>query len=271
MTASATLEPQATLASAETILAAHFTLISQPGSVDHIDIEGVGGWTSSHPHPALSLIRWTTSDEAKAADALAEVLTLFREKGQGFDLMTGPACAANNLLPLLEARGFIKPPLQVAAMAKHIEPHTLPPCPTGMEIRKIEDFGDSRVWETMAAGFDVPSDVGHIFHAAYMAPSHMQTSEIYAASLDGSDTPAGVGYLSYIGDGPGVLLRVSATQEEYRGRGIYRALVARRLFEAAARGRTQAYVHAYSDGSHKALLDMGFTNVGTLQLHRWRP
>jgi GNAT superfamily N-acetyltransferase len=271
MTLTTKTEDHVPLASADTILASHFSLVSQPGAVDHIDVEGVDGWTSPHPHPVLSLMRWVTTDEAKAAAALDEILDRFREKGQGFDWMTGPTSVENNLLPILEDRGFITPPLQIAAMARQITPHDMPPDADGVHVRKLTDPKDSEAWKIMADGFDVPDDVGGIFHDAYMTPSHLQESDAFVADVHDSDTPVGVGYLSYIGDGPGVLMRVSATLEGFRGRGIYRSLVTRRLFEAAQRGRTQAYVHAYSKESQRGLRDLGFSNVGTLNLYRWRP
>lgn len=256
---------------AEEILASHFTLVPQPGAIEPIIVDGAEGWTSPNPHPALSLMRWTTTDQTTAAAALDELVTQFREQGRGFDWMTGPRCADNGLLPLLESRGFIGPPLTVAAMVKSIAPHAEDDLPEGMRIWKVEDPNDSIIWSIMARGFDVSDDVGAVFHHAYMTPSPLQRSDVYAAALDDSDTPVGVGYLSYIGDGPSVLLRVSSTLEASRGRGIYRALVVRRLVEAAQQGRTQAFVHAYSQGSQDCLSSLGFETAGTLQLHRWRP
>jgi hypothetical protein len=254
---------------AEEILASHFTLVAMPGAIDMIALDGADGWTSPNPHPALSLMRWTTDDPETAAAALDQLQQQFQEKGHGFDWMTGPHSA--HLVPLLYARGFIDPPLHVAAMVRDIPADFDVPVPDGIEIRKVADRGDMRVSDVMSRGFDVADAVGAIFHNAYLTPSPRQTSDVYAAYLDGNDTPVGVGYLSYIGDGPSVLLRVSSTLEDYRARGIYRALVQRRLVAAARKGRTQAFVHAYSTESQRALLDLGFLCAGILQLHRWRP
>lgn len=256
---------------ADEILASHFTLIAQPGSIDPVKIAGLDGWTSKNPHPVLSLIRWTTDNPDTAAAGLEQIVGRFREMGRGFDWMTGPRCAQNGLLPLLEGHGFIAPPLEVAAMACPITPHAEPTPPKDIRIWQVSDAHDGRFWNIMARGFDVPDDVAAVMHHAYMAPSPLQRSELYAAALGDSEEPVAVGYLSYIGDGPSVLLRVSSTLEDSRGHGAYRALVTRRLYEAAQQGRTQAFVHAYSPGSKHILTELGFATIGTLQLHRWRP
>lgn len=156
-------------------------------------------------------------------------------------------------------------------MVKHIEPQDALPEPDGVHIWKVDDLTDGRIWGAMATGFDIPDDVAAIFHDAYATPSKLQRTDIYAAAVDGSDVPVGVGYLSYIGDGPSVLLRVSCTLEGNRGRGIYTSVVNRRLHDAARQGRTQAFVHAYSEESRRCLEHLGFHSAGTLQLHRWRP
>ena len=256
-------------ASADEVLASHFTLVSQPGAIETLEVEGAAGWTSSNPHPVLSLMRWTTSDKEVAAAALEEIIKRFRADQRGFDWMTGPR--EENLTPLLYERGFLPPPLDVAAMAMEIPSDYHAPDPDGIRIAMVDDATDMRFSDIMSAGFDVTNEVGAIYHRAYMTPSPLQQSVLYGAWLDDTETPVGVGYLSYIGDGPAVLMRVSSTLTAFRGRGVYRALVQRRLAEAARQGRKLAFVHAYSETSQNALAEMGFKIVGELQLHRWRP
>ena len=258
-------------ATPQEILESHFTLVSQPGAIEVFDIDGADGWTSPNPHPALSLARWTTVDKDKAELALDQIVERFQEAGRGFDWMTGPRCVEHELVPLLKERGFIGAPLDVAAMARPIPSEIVASPPDGVRVWKVEDPKDQRIWSIMAKGFDVSDDVGEVFHNAYLNRSSRQYSEVYAAALDDNNEPIAVGYLSYIGDGPSILLRVSTTHEGSRGRGAYRALVTRRLLDAAKAGRTQAFVHAYSAGSRRGLGDLGFETVGNLQLHRWRP
>ena len=254
---------------ADDVLASHFTLATQPGGLTLIETDGVSGWTCENPHPVLSTMRWTTRDESLAAAAVDNVVSEFRSQGRGFDWMTGPSTA--HLVPMLYERDFIDPPLDVAAMVCPLNQSTPAPELDGLTIWKVQDINDPRVYSVMAKGFDVPDEVGGVYHSAYLAETASQRSDVFAVSEIGSDDPVAVGYLSYIGQGPSVLLRVSSTLESHRGRGIYTALVLHRMREAFAAGRHQAFVHAYSTGSRNALGKLGFKSVGQLQLHRWRP
>ncbi len=256
---------------AEAVLASHFTLVAQPDRLEIIEIDGAEGWTSPHPHPVLSLLRWTTPDRDTAAAALDAVQHSFREHGRGFDWMTGPRCARHGLVPLLGEHGFLDTPLDVAGMAMSIGAQTSPPPDDTLRIEKVANPSDPRLWRLMAQCFDVPDEVAAIYHHAYIATSPLQRTDLFAAYAPDDDTPLGIGYLSYIGDGPAVLLRVSCTRDDCRGRGIYRALVQQRLHEAARQGRSQAFVHAYSPASQRCLDHLGFRIAGMLQLHRWRP
>ena len=252
----------------EEVLASHFTLIETPGELELITVDGASGWTSPNPHPVLSLLRWTTSDQDAAAVALGEALAFFQDKLCGFDWMTGPK--TGHLAPLLYERGFLKHPLEVAAMTSTFSSSITEPQLDGLQILKVEDVTDPRISSVMAKGFDVPDDVGLIYHNAYVTPSDLQKTDVYAAYEAGSDTPVAVGYLSYIGAERDVLLRVSSTLESHRGRGLYRAMVLHRLREAAHAGRSQAFVQSYSPSSKNALADLGFKQAGVLHLHRWR-
>lgn len=253
------------------MLAAHFTLVNVPGTIETIVLDGASGWTSPDPHPVLSLMRWTTTDPAQAAADLDTVLERFRPERRGFDWMTGPRCADAGLTALMTERGFVPPALQVAAMVKQLTPE----CPVveeavaGYRICSAQN-DDRRVWQLMASGFDVPEEVGEAYHRAYLTASQQQRTEVYTAESTSDNGIAAVGYLSWIGDGATVLLRVSATAQQDCGKGLYRALVLARLAEAARQGARYAFVHAYSELSQRALSQLGFSDIGRIQLHRWR-
>ena len=271
MSAASSRKPAPNAVTADEVLAAHFTLANVPGAIEAIVLDGASGWTSPNPHPVLSLMRWTTPDPAQAAADLDTVLERFRPERRGFDWMTGPRCAEAGLTELMAERGFVPPALQVAAMVKELGPECLDAeeAVDGYRICRAPD-DDRQAWQLMASGFDVPEEVGEAYHRAYVTASPHQRTDVYKAETTSTADIAAVGYLSWIADGANVLLRVSATAEQHGGKGLYRALVLARLAEAARRGARRAFVHAYSEWSQRALAQLGFSEVGRLQLHRWR-
>lgn len=264
--------PAPVTVSGDDVLQAHFTLVDLPGAIETLVLDGASGWTSPNPHPVLNLMRWTTTDPDRAAADLDAVLHRFRAERRGFDWMTGPRCAEAGLPALVEERGFVAPAMQVAAMAKEITSDDADGEEELVGFRICKETTDDRqVWRLMAKGFDVPDDVGEVYHRAYMTASPLQRSDVYTAEVSSTGDVAAVGYLTWIGDGTTVLLRVSATAEQHRGKGLYRALVLARLAQAARQGAKRVFVHAYSEKSERALAAVGFSKVGRLQLHRWRP
>jgi len=85
------------------------------------------------------------------------------------------------------------------------------------------------------------------------------------ASLDG-DQPVAWSYLVYLPDSPTVLLGGAATLEEYRGHGIYTALVARRLADARVDGRTAAVIQGDRKTSAPICAKLGFREICGLEM-----
>jgi len=257
---------------ADQILASHFTLSDVEGAIEVVSVKGAEGLTSDNPHPVLSLLRWTTTDVETARTALDEVYQRFSGASRGFDWMTGPACDEAGLTSLLAEHGFIDPPLDVAAMVRPLTSQDTDSVPevSGAAIDLAAEDEHPDCFHLMAKAFDVPPEVGEAFHRGYLNRSEKQYTDLYTLRLDSGEL-VGVGYVSYLNDTNAVLLRVSSVEEAHRGHGYYKALVARRLADAAKAGRTQAFVHAYSPSSKKVLAEMGFETAGSLKLHRWRP
>jgi predicted GNAT family acetyltransferase len=73
----------------------------------------------------------------------------------------------------------------------------------------------------------------------------------------------------YLPDSPIVLLGGAATLPEHRGRGIYSALVAKRLADARADGRTAAVIQAARSTSAPIAAKIGFREICGLEFYAW--
>jgi GNAT superfamily N-acetyltransferase len=109
----------------------------------------------------------------------------------------------------------------------------------------------------------------------YPPPSEADIDQAYATLTPGyftgywKHTPAGAA--GYTLDGEVARLWGAAVVPEFRGCGIYRALTAVRLADAAARGATLALVHAEQATSSPILQRLGFTVYGQQRVLVIRP
>jgi GNAT superfamily N-acetyltransferase len=92
----------------------------------------------------------------------------------------------------------------------------------------------------------------------------------YFAYLSG-DAPVAWSYLVYLPGSPVVLLGGAATLPESRGKGIYSALVKRRLDDARADGREAAVIQADRDTSAPICARLGFRELCSLEVLAWSP
>jgi GNAT superfamily N-acetyltransferase len=96
-------------------------------------------------------------------------------------------------------------------------------------------------------------------------------SRWYLAFSDDREEPVAFSCLAHT-NVPGVVwLVLSATLEEYRGRGIYRSFVARRIADARAEGAQAAVLQAVRETSAPICQRLGFAEVGALELYAWTP
>jgi GNAT superfamily N-acetyltransferase len=91
---------------------------------------------------------------------------------------------------------------------------------------------------------------------------------VYVAEADGQQVSAA--WIRFVPGTDFAGLWGGATLKEYRGRGIYKALVAVRAADAIERGYTYLQVDA-SDDSRPILERLGFVAVTSTTPYIWRP
>jgi GNAT superfamily N-acetyltransferase len=100
-----------------------------------------------------------------------------------------------------------------------------------------------------------------------MAAAAPDETVVYVAHLPGTEDPVGFGIGYFDRDGEVLWLGGAATVPEHRGRGIYSALVARRVADARARGYRAAIIHAMKDTSAPICAKQGFRTVCDIDVY----
>ncbi|HVZ70778.1 MAG TPA: GNAT family N-acetyltransferase [Polyangia bacterium] len=197
-------------------------------------------------HAALTRVR-TTARELDAT--IAEVRALLREHNYvGCSWYVGPSCRPDGLTSRLVERGFVpatRPPFEplYTAMLLTRPPPPRKPAP-GIEARVVHNFDEfvSALRTGLEGINEAPEDIARWVDAApaYWAHENGVAKQTHIAYVDGK--VAGLGFFT---PGPSaVLLGGSAVLPAFRGRGVYRALVASRWEEAVKMGRPALTVHA---------------------------
>jgi GNAT superfamily N-acetyltransferase len=231
------------------------------GLSQDLGIPGLRGRITKVSHPLANLCGDARFSEREADSVIAKVKQ--RYGGLAFGWVTGPSTRPADLPRRLEAAGLEN----VDSIAGMVLTDLALPLDVNPSVRVREASWQEAIAnsEMMAKAYGLPVEVMRLFNELVAATSDRIRSRAYMASLDG-DVPVGWSYLVYLPDSPTVLLGGAATLEEYRGHGIYTALVARRLADARADGRTAAVIQGDRKTSAPICAKLGFRELCGLEI-----
>jgi len=194
--------------------------------------------------------------------AVEEIRTILRAHNRsGAEWELGESCTPPDLVERLAALGIVPDehePVAIGMVLTAGSEVTEPPGTSARRVESIDELGTARRIQDEAFGDHWSEEVEFEQMEADYAREGLDGS-MFLAFLDGE--PVAAGYASYT---PlGLLLFGGATLPSARGRGAYRALVAARAREAAARGTPVLVTHA-GQMSRPILERLGFTPVARI-------
>jgi GNAT superfamily N-acetyltransferase len=194
----------------------------------------------------------------------------FAARGEAVGWQTRAHDEPADLTARLRAAGFVpeKPDMVLIGLAAELA--TAPAPPPGVALRWVTADADMRriaAMESDVWGQDWSWLGENLIGRIATAPDDIA---VLAAEADGEVVSAA--WLAVIQPGAGGAARLlgGSTRPQWRGRGIYRALVAARAQRAAARGIKYLQVDA-SDDSAPILRRLGFHAVTTTTAYVWTP
>ncbi|HJP78694.1 MAG TPA: GNAT family N-acetyltransferase [Pseudonocardiaceae bacterium] len=191
----------------------------------------------------------------------------FAARGEGLEWKTRAHDRPAELFDRLLAAGFVaedEETVLIGVAADVADEH--PPMPEGVELREITDQAGFRGIADMEAEV-WSSDRSHLVTQLTREVGAGLVT-VYAAVADGrivsaawGDYKSGIEFVGIWG---------GATLPQWRGRGIYRALVAKRAWLAVQRGYRYLQIDASKD-SRPIVARLGFTEVTTTTPYVWTP
>jgi GNAT superfamily N-acetyltransferase len=210
-----------------------------------------------------------TGARGTALDALiGRQRDYFAARGEAVEWKTYDYDKPADLPDRLRAAGFVPedPETVVVALASAVAAE--PMLPDGVVLRQVTTDADmhrigameSEVWHT-----DRDWTAGHLIREVAAAPG-----DYIVLTAEAAGQVVSAGWLEMRPGGQFAGLWGGATLREWRGRGIYRALVARRAQLAVARGIRYLQVDASSD-SAPILRRLGFQPLAVTTPYVWTP
>jgi GNAT superfamily N-acetyltransferase len=237
------------------------------GLSEDLGIKGVRGRVTDLSNPLANLVGMANIEPEDVDATLKMVRNRYSGGRKGYGWVTGPLTRPHDLGERLVASGLKKAD-EMAGMALTdlavpiaIDPKTL--------VREATLHEAQAASAMMARAYDLPEEVSRFFNVLLAMTDSKVRNRGYFAYVDGVTEPVGWSYLVYLPDSPIVLLGGAATLPEHRGRGIYSALVAKRLADARADGRTAAVIQAVRSTSAPIAAKLGFREICGLEFYAW--
>ena len=229
-----------------------------PGKLEPIAVAGVRARVTPISHALANLVGMADL----APDAVDATVDRLRAAygTKVFGWMVGPLTRPSDLGTRLAARGFTGP-ARIAGLA--LTDLAIPIAGVGAaSVREVSGQQALAESEMVGRAYGLPTDVARLFLEIYFAPNGPRCRGYFAYV---GDRPVAWSFLVYL-DAPFVLLGGAGTLPEHRGRGLYTALVARRLADARADARTAAVIQADRETSAPICAKLGFRELCGLEL-----
>lgn len=257
--------PPSTRDLVEAIESSLFVYPTVPGLVSDLGVKGMRGRVTELSHPLANLCGLAALSEGDADQTIATVKGRFAKQRKAFGWVTGPGTRPRDLDRRLGSAG-LQPIAHLAGMSAPVD--LTVGANENVRIREVTVEEQSRETEMMGRAYGMPADVASLFVRLVSSPG--VKSRAYFASLEGA-APVAWSYLVYLPSSPVVLLGGAATLPEARGKGIYSALVKRRLEDARRDGREAAVIQADRDTSAPICAKLGFRELCSLEVYAWMP
>ena len=235
------------------------TVVTAAAQVVRWCADGDVGWSE---------IAWSKLDDDVADEVIADQVAFFTSKAQGFAWRVYDADQPEDLGARLECAGLHLSYTSELMIAQVADVPRGVDLPTGTSLVSANDpTGIERLIEVHERVFELDHSQLRRSLLAQLANAP-EKRELFVVMA--GDVPVASARVDFLPDREFASLWGGSTLREWRGRGLFRALVAHRADAAASRGYRYLYVTASSQ-SRPVLERLGFASFGSVVTFMWEP
>ncbi|GGV22347.1 N-acetyltransferase [Streptomyces longisporoflavus] len=217
-------------------------------------------------------VHWADVDETTADGVIAEQVRYYTALGREFEWKLHSHDRPADLADRLRAAGFVPEPPETVLVAEVAGLPTETELPEGITLLPVTDAAGARLMaEAHDAAFgDDGSGLGERLAKRVLAQLTETPDAVVAVVAMAGDTPVSSARMEFCPGTDFAGLWGGGTAPRWRGKGIYRALVAHRTRIAAERGYRYLQVDATED-SRPILQRLGFAALSVTTPYVYRP
>jgi predicted GNAT family acetyltransferase len=236
-----------------------------PGRWEGLDFPGVRAHaTPQISHPIGNLVGVATLTEDNADSVIAQVQAFFAKRNHMVGWWLNPSSTPGDLVSRLEAAGFAKVLEQagqvLTTMGRAIKVNPV------VTVRQATHADRDALIRLYATAYPLPEELAAVI--TDVLPLAVGGRH-YLAFLDGVEEPIAVASMFPFPTSTIAVMQGAATLSEYRGKGVYTALMAKRLADARALGMEGAILQADRTTSAPICANLGFKEVCSIDLYAW--
>jgi hypothetical protein len=220
--------------------------------------------TPETSHPIGNLVGVATLTEETADTVIVQVQNFFAKRNQVVGWWLNPSSTPGDLVIRLEAAGFSKVVEQAGQVLTNMEREIkVNPAVT---VRQATPDDRADLIRLYATAYPLPEEMAAVITDVLPLAA---SGRHYLAFLDGVERPVSVASMFPFPNSTIAVMQGAATLSQYRGNGVYTALMAKRLADARAMGMEAAVLQADRTTSAPICANLGFEEVCSIDLYVW--
>ncbi|QMU70981.1 GNAT family N-acetyltransferase [Streptacidiphilus sp. P02-A3a] len=219
------------------------------------------------PAPGWNAVLWSDLDRAGADAAIAAQVAHYTALGRDFEWKLYAHDRPADLGARLLAAGFTAEPEEALMIAPVAEQLTGALPPEGVTLRPVTGPAEAQLLADVHE--QAFGSSGRRIRDQLLAQLARSPETVHAVLAMAGERPVSAARLELVPGTGFAGLWGGGTVEEWRGRGVYRALIAHRARIAADRGYRYLQVDASAD-SRPILARLGFTRAGSTTPYQYR-